>query len=347
MRDSIFEALISFGLPLAFICSWLLSKWLIGYLNSKLLLDQPNHRSMHKTPTPRGGGLAFLVVVPVFGAFSSLMFLDIIGIVLIVTMLLWGTLGFCDDKLDLSPRVRFVIQIALAAIAIMLFGPVSQISYSDLGVISLIMPIAMVLSLLGYVWFVNLYNFMDGMDGLAAVQTIVAAITLAFWMHGANDLSVSFICLLLATACLGFLVFNWSPAKIFMGDVGSLSLGAVFAALFLYGVNNADTPILSFVLLFWVFIYDSGVTLLLRIKNREKVWQAHSQHHYQRLAKAGIAHDKVVILHLLLMIISSLLASISVQYPQLLIALLIISCVMSAGLTAFVRHVENKARLAT
>jgi len=182
------------------------------------------------------------------------------------------------------------------------------------------------------------------MDGLAASQTIIAAITLAFWFYlvGAQLLGLS--CLLLAAASYGFLLWNWSPAKIFMGDVGSIVIGAWFAILAVIGVNYYDMPILSFIMLLAVFIGDASVTLLRRMIGREAFWLPHRTHHYQRLATVGYSHEKIVFSMLCFMLLCSILASISLQYRDIIWLCLVIVVILLCGAAMLVNRFERAVR---
>jgi Fuc2NAc and GlcNAc transferase len=296
---------------------------------------------MHTQATPRGGGLAFVTPIILAVLVCAILFNEVLIGMLAFCLFAWGTLGLWDDRSNLSPKFRFVFQFVFAVVTVIAFKPVMSLWFTSSFGLELMVPIAIVVSTIGVMWFVNLYNFMDGIDGLAVSQAIVAMITLAVWFYADAQMLLCAICLLFAGACAGFLVFNWSPAKIFMGDVGSLSLGGFFACLILFGVSHSGIPVLSFVLLFWVFIFDSGVTLVRRLIQKKKVWQAHREHYYQRLAGAGMAHDKVVVLHLLFMIFSSLLASISVQYRDLVVPMLGVSVLTSFVLVGLVLRIEK------
>jgi Fuc2NAc and GlcNAc transferase len=160
---------------------------------------------------------------------------------------------------------------------------------------------------------------MDGMDRMAASQAIIAATTYAFWFLTQGGTEIAVFCAVVAASSYGFLWHNWRPATIFMGDVGSISLGAIFALLLIVGHNRFDMPVLSSVMLLFVFIVDSTLTLVLRAARGEKVWQAHSGHFYQRLAHAGYSHSYIVIAYIGLMVVCSLAATVSLYWQALLL----------------------------
>ncbi len=150
------------------------------------------------------------------------------------------------------------------------------------------------LMILGWAWFINLYNFMDGIDGITGVETIsiVTGICLVMTAAGISDPFVDFLTLVLTGACLGFLVYNWHPAKIFLGDVGSVPLG--YLTGFCLIALAVKGHLIAGLILPLYYLADSGITLIKRALRREKIWQAHREHFYQKAALAWGRHDKVV-----------------------------------------------------
>ena len=159
---------------------------------------------------------------------------------------------------------------------------------------------------------------MDGLDGLAGAQTVIASSTLSFWFFISGDAPLALVCLVLAASSYGFILHNWSPAKIFMGDVGSITIGAFFGTLIIIGSTRHGISVLSFINLFAVFIVDASYTIIRRAIKREKIWVAHNQHFYQRLAKAGYSHSYIAIAAAILMILCSVLATLSVAYHDMI-----------------------------
>ena len=292
--------------------SWWLTGILIKHLQSKNIVDLPNERSMHQGSIPRGGGLVIVgLLITTFIALAWLTNRYQLFIALALTVSAWSLLSWLDDCNNLSPKFRLAIQSLLAIFMIIAFGHITTVQISES--ISIIIPgLGLAATFFGIIWFANLYNFMDGMDGLAASQTIIAASTMTvwFWQYGDQGLAIS--CLVLASSTYGFLLLNWHPAKIFLGDVGSVTIGAFFTILMIWAVTRYDFPILSFVILFAVFVADATITVLQRLIKREKVWLPHQQHYYQRLAKLGFAHNKIVIAQIVLMLICSIIASITI-----------------------------------
>jgi Fuc2NAc and GlcNAc transferase len=275
------------------------------------LLDIPNDRSSHTAPTPRGGGLAIVIVLLLSGVVS--LFLPLAPIAILVCLLLatlaFSLLGWQDDKHDLPASVRFLIQLLIAVFASgwLLWATIP--GYSS----SFALVVLLLLSTLWIVWMANLYNFMDGIDGISAVESLILGATTSYWFAISGAVSMAVICIAVAGASVGFMRWNWSPAKIFMGDVGSLALGAFFAIIAIIGTTRLDIPFLAFLILYAVYLTDSGVTLLHRIIKREKWWQAHRSHFYQRAVQSGFSHAQVSLSVMALNIIFALLASLLIM----------------------------------
>ena len=271
------------------------------------LLDVPNDRSSHVVPIPRGGGLvvaAICIASYVSGSFLlnyDLPYGYLIGAILIV-MISW-----LDDIYSISVVWRFSIHSVAAAALIYNVGYFSSfyIPYIDqsynIGIFG------SVISFVWIVWLVNSYNFMDGIDGIAGVQAIAAGIG---WLIVGIllDLPVAIIVGgVTMSASAGFLIHNWQPAKIFMGDAGSAFLGFTFAAMpFLIrnqlNENTGYLPIVS-ILFVWLFVFDSVATFFSRLMRGEKVWHAHRKHIYQKLVISGRSHQYVTLLYGLLAIV--------------------------------------------
>lgn len=318
--------------------SWWATRVLIKVLLKHQIVDTPNDRSMHQGRVPRGGGIVIVVCL--------LLALIVVGLVsqryqvfgtLVILVLAWAMLSGWDDRYDLSPRKRMLFQLIFAYVGIAALGYVStiQLNASSAVWIASFGAFATFISIIG---LANLYNFMDGMDGLAAAQTIIASLTLSFWFWQAGDPQLGLVCLVLGAASYGFLLHNWQPAKVFMGDVGSVTIGAFFALMIVFANTRYQIPVLSFVLLFAVFVFDTSVTMVRRIIRREKIWLPHRTHFYQRLALAGVDHSRVVIAATILMVFCSMIASYTVidhdRIPSgSAVVLLVLAC--AAGFVVF------------
>jgi len=268
---------------LAAICSWLLLRGLIPQLRRKLL-DQPNARSSHILPTPRGGGVAFVVVA---AAFSGIALLSGQGFAAAVLPLLAAPLavvGFLDDRHNLPASWRYGVQLITAAL-ILGFSPLVQRFGLAVASGSWLLLSVLALLVIAITAVINFTNFMDGLDGLVAGCMAVAIGALAI------KLSVSWPIWALVGALLGFLLWNWSPAKVFMGDVGSTFLGAVFAALVLQA--SCWPQALGLLLVATPLFADACLCVLRRLMAGQPVFQAHRLHLFQRLHQAGWPHARV------------------------------------------------------
>lgn len=277
------------------------------YAEKSQILDHPNERSSHSVPTPRGGGLAMVVVVLAVGIWSASQagWNRILIYILGATIIAW--LGWRDDLHSLSPRLRFAVQGLVAAISILGLGYFKAVTIPIFGEIQLgILGIA--ITFLWIIGLTNAYNFMDGIDGLAGGVGLGAGIG---WMWLAANMHNPFafwIALAITAGSLGFLGHNWSPARIFMGDVGSTFLGYSFAVLPLISSDQSGDALLLGTLLMWTIIMDAGVTFIGRLLKRENVFTPHRSHLYQRLVMAGYKHETVSSLYILLTLLAGLLS---------------------------------------
>ena len=257
-----------------------LTVFLQAYFRRRAILDLPNERSLHQVPTPRGGGWAILAAMAIGGI---LLFPDRAALAtaapLIVGTLLVAGISWLDDIRTISSLPRFGMQIVAVGL-----GMTTLHGHSFQGLLPV--PLDIALSAFAWLWFVNLFNFMDGMDGLAGGEALAIAYGL-FLISGAP------VALVMAAAALGFLVWNWAPAKIFLGDIGSIPLGYLLGGLLLRLAENGQWAAALILPLY--FLTDATITLLKRMLRREKFWQAHRQHFYQQAVQAGRSHRIVAI----------------------------------------------------
>lgn len=260
------------------------------------MLDHPNERSLHDRPMPRGGGLAIAAAIFTGGGLITWFHPQFKLAVMALAVLVVATVSFFDDRYSVPPFYRFLAHF-FSATAIIFYGGFFLEKFEIAHIIfSWPRTTGMVLSLLFVIWMINLYNFMDGMDGFAAGMALFGFGSFAAlgWMAG-NELFLM-INLVIAAAAAGFLVFNFPPARIFMGDVGSSTLGLLAAILSIWGAQDGIFPFWIALLVFSPFIVDATFTLFRRMLRREKIWQAHKSHYYQRLVQAGWGHRKTVLL---------------------------------------------------
>lgn len=301
---------------LAFLSGLIITYLVRRYALNGALLDIPNIRSSHAVPTPRGGGLAIpIVVVAVVGmglwvytAHWRAMLSLAIGVILI------GGLGWLDDHLNLPARLRLAIQTVVALLLVLTIGAIRTLEVA--GVALDLHWLGWPLTVLWIVWLTNLYNFMDGIDGIAGIEAVIASGTMSIWFAVYGDVYLVVLALAIMGSVLGFLVWNWPPARIFMGDVGSVTLGLLFAILAIIGVTRHDMPWSGFIILLSVFLADATITLVLRIIRKERVAEAHKTHFYQRAAHSGWSHKQVTSTVLLVNVLLAILATLEVMRVQ-------------------------------
>lgn len=253
----------------SFVASVLMVYLLSGRL-AGLAMDMPNLRSLHVRPIPRTGGLGVVAALMLgwWWAGYNLPQAIWIGTLLLTAM------SFVDDRLDLPAWLRFVVHGALAG----------WLAWS-LGLLGIWLAISLML----IVWMTNLYNFMDGADGLAGGMTVLGFGGYALGYAGHQPAMMVSMWVIVAAAA-GFLVFNFPPARVFMGDAGSVPLGYLAAGMGLLGIRQGAWSWWYPLCMFAPFILDASMTLVKRIMRREKIWQAHRDHYYQRLIRMGWSH---------------------------------------------------------
>jgi Fuc2NAc and GlcNAc transferase len=276
------------------------------------LVAEVNERSSHSLPTPHGGGIA--IALTWFVGLFVLHVSDKIDEKLFYALLLGSVLSavsYLDDLFVLSPKIRLFTQSSVALGALFFLGGLERIEFGTFAITNQFLLNLFALFLI--VWFINLYNFLDGIDGYAGSEAIFLALA-GFLLFGGAHFIV------LGVAVLGFLVWNWQKAKIFMGDVGSTLLGYNIAVFTLYYTNQTALNLWIWILLFGVFWFDATLTLLRRYKNGEKLSQAHKKHAYQRLTQSGWSHQKVV---LFAMLLNLLLFALVYGFANIFVALVV------------------------
>lgn len=268
----------------AAVVAWLICAVVRSNAQKWHLVDVPNIRSSHLSPTPRGGGLG--IVVGFFASLAVLVFtgdVDAASALALAPALPIAVLGFIDDRHSLGVRSRLLVQLLCSAIIVLLANP----AIFEGGALSWITAAVLV----AYVaWLINLYNFMDGIDGIAATQAmtvLIGVIVISWWQGGSIEHDGW---LLMLAACGGFLLWNWAPARLFMGDVGSTFIGASLAT---WSLVTPSVPLAAWLILMAAFIGDASFILLRRAWRREPVWRAHRSHLYQQLARRWGSHARV------------------------------------------------------
>ncbi len=268
-------------LPAIFFCSLWLTMKLRTYALSHSLIDIPNGRSSHTIPTPRGGGVAivfsFLTCLPILSIAGYVSWAHTLGLVGAGGGV--ALLGFLDDHGHIAARWRLIGHfIAASWVLYWVAGFPTLVIFGlavDFGIF------AYAIAALYLVWMLNLYNFMDGIDGIASIQAITACFGAAFLYYISGFEQLMWTPLLLACSVIGFLYWNFPPARIFMGDAGSGFLGIMLASLSLQASAAAPLFIWVWLILLGVFIVDATFTLSRRLLRGEKVYEAHRSHAYQ------------------------------------------------------------------
>ena len=289
-----------------FVMAYWLTLRLCESSSSLYILDHPNERSLHHRPTPRTGGVAIMGALCVgalmFGVFGwisasskeSLLLVDSTGWWILMVTGVISIVSLVDDRWGLSIGVRLVVHLLAATLLVIGAGLVlPPMEVPMLGPISFGW-IAVPITVMFLVWMANLYNFMDGMDGFAGGMTVIGCGLLGYLAWQAHHPVIAVIGTLQSAAAAGFLVHNLPPAKIFMGDVGSISTGFLVAALIVLGCRDGVFDLWVPLIVFSPFILDATVTLVWRALRHEKVWEAHRDHYYQRLVIGGWSHRRTV-----------------------------------------------------
>ncbi|MET3053310.1 glycosyltransferase family 4 protein [Pseudomonas alkylphenolica] len=273
-----------------------LGTWLLRrYALARSIIDVPNARSSHSVPTPRGGGVA--IVVSYLALLPVLVALDAVSLPPALAIAGGGAgiamLGFLDDHGHIAARWRLLGHFIAAAWVLFWLGGLPTLEILGLSVES--GWVLNTLALFYIVWLLNLYNFMDGIDGIASLEAITSCVMacMIFWGLGYQQLVAA--PLFLAAAVVGFLVWNFPPAKIFMGDAGSGFLGIVLAVLSLQAAWISPDLFWAWLVLLGVFIVDATVTLIRRLMRGEKVYEAHRSHAYQFAARGIGRHLPVTL----------------------------------------------------
>jgi Fuc2NAc and GlcNAc transferase len=281
---------------LSFITTIVAVKIYKSFSINKGIFAKPNFRNLHQIPTPRGGGVVFSLIflISVFITFSwnqlhidkNLIFILLYG------GLIASVFGFIDDVVEIKAKIKLFVQSLLSVFILFNFGwqPLLNLpwvpAFINLGI-----------SWFALVWLMNVFNFMDGSDGIVSFGTIFFCLSSILSVHIASgDLSLMMVFGFLAMSCAGFLLFNFPPASIFMGDSGSLFLGFFFSALVTFTVINEEISVCTWLIMLAYFLGDTTTTSILRIFLVKQWYGVHRSHAYQNLVRIGESHSKILFL---------------------------------------------------
>lgn len=313
-----------------------------NYSESKdLLLDKPKARSAHTVPVPRGGGIIFVfwgLVITTFFAWQEKIEWPL-WLSLVPSGILVGIVAFLDDYRHVHISIRLLAYLVAAA----LFVGMIEAAYE----FSFIMPHAWYIDLLvdGFLifcilWSINLYNFMDGVDGLAAIEGLFIFGVGGWWLYASGGDNLAIIMWLLSAALLGFLCWNWAPAKVFMGDVGSTFLGFLIAALAVLGQIKYHIPMVLWLIVYGVFIFDATVTLLRRFIAGEQIYKTHRLQAIHRLHDSQWSHTSIVVGVIFINILLSSLATAAFYYPQLTLLAVVVSFILLSSIYCMIEVIK-------
>ena len=329
----------------SFLMSTFMTYKLINLSKLLNLIDTPNKRSSHKTPTSKGGGISIVLLT-----FATIIFLYFdktidtrFGISLILGSTIIAITGFLDDLYNLSVIRRIILYSLSIFISIIILVPETNLV---IGNTKIEMSVFAYLVYAVYIfWLMNLFNFMDGTDGYAGIQTVSTAFFTWLVLSNTIETNEHLILLVILASTLGFLIWNWSPAKIFMGDVGSCTLGFIFALFSVYSSNQGHLSISVWLILLSPFIGDASFTLIKEILNGKKWYQAHNNHAYQKLYQIGFNH-KVIAKGLLVINLICIwpLAYTAIELPDIELYVLLICYCFIAVIWSYIFHYHSKQK---
>jgi UDP-N-acetylmuramyl pentapeptide phosphotransferase/UDP-N-acetylglucosamine-1-phosphate transferase len=318
-----------------FLFSFLLTFFIRRLAIRKSILDFPNERSSHKIPTPKVGGLAVAVVW-----FSGLIYLYITNNIehrlffSFIPGALLVVIGIIDDIVAIRPLYRLIFQMVVSCIAITIIGGLEKIDFGFFTLESKL--ILSVFAILGTIWFINLFNFLDGIDGYIGMEII-------FITSSALLLFNDSVAAILLAATMGFLIWNWQPAKIFMGDAGSTLLGFNMAIFSIYYQNTSKSSLIIWLMLSSVFWFDATLTLCRRLKKREPLILPHKKHAFHRIVQSGFSHQKTVLYAFVLNLIILVFAYFSLSISSLLVPFFILNVFLLYFIT---RQIDKRKEFA-
>ena len=306
---------------ISFFISILTIKFSLIVISKTNTIDTPNERSNHINPTPKGAGIGIIISLLIV----YYIFLPANDLIFTLSVLLLCFISFINDNINISIILRLLTHVLLSLFVLFFWEPLLSLPLEN----NLIPEwLCYTLIIIFIIWMINLYNFMDGIDGISCVQCIIVGIGVGsclFYSEHINKIE-NLLAGFLVGSSIAFLIWNWHPARVFLGDAGSIPIGFINAILTLLLFKNG----LWYVALILnnYYLADSSITLIKRIMRKEKPWQAHKSHFYQKAVKNGNTHSKVcffIAVHGVLLIILSLFATIYSNKANILFSILISS----------------------
>lgn len=288
--------LLTFFCVLVFFVSVIITKSLIQQLPKIGLIDTPSSRRAHQKPTPRGGGIA-IVLCFIFG-FSPFeyfftgainFYYPVISVLLVI-----ATISLLDDIKTIPILSRLVVHLLCAGVILCTNLYPATLFHQELPHL-----VDFILAVIGLTAFLNIYNFLDGIDGISAAQTIHLTVTMLIICYLRHDVIINVdlvlvINLIMLSSVAGFMIFNWHPAKIFLGDVGSITIGLLLGLSLMLIAASGERLFVSALIASLYYLADGGLTILIRLINKEKIWLPHLKHFFQKAIKTGKTQPQVV-----------------------------------------------------
>lgn len=322
---------IFFTFLVSFTICLLITRYLIAILPKYGMIDAPSQRRQHRKITPRGGGIAILIAFSLgFSLIDYLWLQTDYTIRVLPPLWMLGIISFYDDVKHVNIGIRFTIHIIVASyLAYYILLP-NQLFHGELGYSA-----DLIMTVLALTGFMNIYNFMDGMDGMTVSETTHLSITIMLLCLLRHDVilysELVFAIALLTLACsIAFGVYNWHPAHIFLGDVGSIILGMLMGLALMLIAASSERLFVSVIIASMYYLADGGMTILIRAIKGEKIWQPHLKHFFQQAIKKRLTHKKIITEIILCNYWLMMLSIGALFYPvvSLLLAILIVTRVI-------------------
>lgn len=281
---------------LALILATIINKMLIKQLVILGVIDKPSTRRLHQTNTPRGGGLSVVLVLLILGSmFDYFILKSSTGYFkLLPPLLAISAISFLDDIKNVHPLLRLIVHTLCASVAVSLFLRPMTLSHGILPIF-----VDAIFAIIGLVAFLNIYNFLDGIDGITAIETIHLSTTILLLCYLQYDLIISVnliitVITILLACSISFLIFNWHPAQIFIGDIGTISIGFLIGICLLLISASSSNLFVASVIASLYYLADGILTILIRFINGEKIWKPHLKHFFQIAIKNGMMNSQVI-----------------------------------------------------